>query len=54
MLQNALLEKRGPFLREICIIDEHLKSMNFGKDMSPSPKSWSKCFLFFLQSCLLL
>lgn len=27
LLQNANLEKRGPLLREICIIDEQLKNL---------------------------
>ncbi|CAF0960882.1 unnamed protein product [Rotaria magnacalcarata] len=38
ILQNASFEKRGSILREICIIDEHSKSMNCDKEMSLSPK----------------
>lgn len=28
MLQHASFEKRGSLLREICVIDEHLKYFN--------------------------
>ncbi|CAF2468646.1 unnamed protein product [Rotaria sp. Silwood2] len=38
MLQSASSEKRGSLLREICIIDEHLKYVNHEKEVSPSPK----------------
>jgi hypothetical protein len=35
ILQNASLENRGGLLRQICIIDEHLKQIHD----APSPKS---------------
>ncbi|CAF1425228.1 unnamed protein product [Rotaria sordida] len=38
MLQNASFEKRGSLLREICVIDEHLKYINHEQEASPSPK----------------
>ncbi|CAF0938902.1 unnamed protein product [Rotaria sp. Silwood1] len=38
LLQNASFEKRGSLLREICIIDEHLKCINHETEASPSPK----------------
>jgi hypothetical protein len=40
MLQNASLEKRGAILREICIIDEHLKTIDQEEEeeIPPSPK----------------
>jgi hypothetical protein len=37
-LQKANLEKRGALLREICIIDEHLKDINYEQETSPSSK----------------
>ena len=37
MLQNASLEKRGALLREICMIDEHLKNNDHEEEEEDAP-----------------
>jgi hypothetical protein len=48
ILQNASLENRGGLLRQICIIDEHLKQIN----ENVSSKSREEKYLKILFSCI--
>ncbi len=48
ILKNASLENRGGLLRQICIIDEHLKQIN----ENVSSKSREEKYLKILFSCI--